>query len=44
MDKIIVTYETFHGSEKKIIKVISKVLDCKRVNVNTSFGTKNKRN
>ena len=29
MNNTIVTYETFHGSAKKIAEVISKKLDCK---------------
>ena len=37
MDRTIVTYETFHGSAKKIADVISKRLDCKCINIDTPF-------
>ena len=37
MNRTIVTYETFHGSAKKVAEVISKKLDCKCINVDTPF-------
>lgn len=37
MNNTIVTYETFHGSAKKVAEVISKRLDCKCINVDTPF-------
>ena len=37
MNRTIVTYETFHGSAKKIADVISKRLDCKCINIDTPF-------
>jgi len=37
MNKTIVTYETFHGSAKKIAEVISNKLNCKCINVDTPF-------
>lgn len=33
----IVTYETFHGSAKKIAEVISKELNCNCINIDTPF-------
>lgn len=37
MSKSIVTYETFHGSAKKIAEVIANKLNCKYINVDTPF-------
>lgn len=37
MNNTIVTYETFHGSAKKIAEVISKKLECKCINIDTPF-------
>lgn len=37
MKRTIVTYETFHGSAKKIAEVISNKLNCKCINVDTPF-------
>ena len=37
MNNVIVTYETFHGSAKKIAEVISDKLKCKCINVDTPF-------
>lgn len=37
MNDVIVTYETFHGSAKKIAEVISGKLNCKCINVDTPF-------
>ena len=37
MNNVIVTYETFHGSAKKVAQVISKRLNCKCINVDTPF-------
>ena len=37
MKDVIVTYETFHGSAKKIAEVISSKLNCKCINVDTPF-------
>lgn len=37
MNNTIVTYETFHGSAKKIAEVISSKLKCKCINVDTPF-------
>ena len=37
MNRTIVTYETFHGSAKKIAEVISNKLNCKCINVDTPF-------
>ena len=41
MNKTIVTYETFHGSAKKIAEVISNKLNCKCINVDTPFEAEN---
>ena len=41
MNNVIVTYETFHGSAKKIAEVISSKLNCKCINVDTSFEAEN---
>ena len=41
MNRTIVTYETFHGSAKKVAEVISKKLDCKCINVDTPFEAEN---
>ena len=41
MSRTIVTYETFHGSAKKIADVISKRLDCKCINIDTPFEAEN---
>ncbi|MBQ8590841.1 MAG: hypothetical protein IJ486_10370 [Firmicutes bacterium] len=37
MKKSIVTYETFHGSAKKVAEVIANQLGCKCINVDTPF-------
>lgn len=37
MNKTIVTYETFHGSAKKVAEVIANQLGCKCINVDTPF-------
>ena len=37
MNNVIVTYETFHGSAKKIAQVISGRLGCKCINIDTPF-------
>ena len=37
----IVTYETFHGSAKKIAQVIAEKLDCKCINIDTPFEAEN---
>ena len=37
MNNTIVTYETFHGSAKKIAEVIANKLNCKYINVDTPF-------
>ena len=37
MNNIIVTYETFHGSAKKIAQIISNKLNCKCINIDTPF-------
>ena len=37
MSKSIVTYETFHGSAKKVAQVIADQLHCKCVNIDTPF-------
>ena len=37
MNNVIVTYETFHGSAKKIAQVISDRLGCKCINIDTPF-------
>ena len=37
MNRTIVTYETFHGSAKKIAEVIANKLNCKYVNIDTPF-------
>lgn len=37
MSNIIVTYETFHGSAKKIAQLISDKLNCKCINIDTPF-------
>ena len=37
MRKSIVTYETFHGSAKKVAQIIAEKLDCKCINVDTPF-------
>jgi len=41
MNNTIVTYETFHGSAKKIADVISNKLSCKCINVDTPFEAEN---
>lgn len=41
MNNVIVTYETFHGSAKKIAEVISNKLNCKCINVDTPFEAEN---
>lgn len=37
MNNTIVTYETFHGSAKKIANIISDKLNCKCINIDTPF-------
>ena len=37
MNKSIVTYETFHGSAKKVAQIISEKLSCKCINIDTPF-------
>ena len=37
MKKSIVTYETFHGSAKKVAQIIAEKLGCKCINVDTPF-------
>ena len=37
MERTIVTYETFHGSAKKIAEVISNKLNCNLINIDTPF-------
>ena len=37
MSRTIVTYETFHGSAKKVAEVIADKLNCKYINVDTPF-------
>lgn len=37
MNNTIVTYETFHGSAKKVAQLISNKLNCKCINVDTPF-------
>jgi len=37
MNNSIVTYETFHGSAKKIAEIISAQLNCKCINIDTPF-------
>jgi len=37
MNNVIVTYETFHGSAKKIAQIISDKLECKCINIDTPF-------
>ena len=37
MNNVIVTYETFHGSAKKIAQVIAGRLGCKCINIDTPF-------
>ena len=37
MTNTIVTYETFHGSAKKIAQIISEQLNCKYINIDTPF-------
>ena len=41
MNNTIVTYETFHGSAKKIADLISNKLNCKCINVDTPFEAEN---
>ena len=41
MSNSIVTYETFHGSAKKIAEVISNRLNCKCINIDTPFEAEN---
>ena len=41
MEKTIVSYETFHGSAKKIAEVISEKLDSKCINIDTPFEMEN---
>ena len=41
MKDVIVTYETFHGSAKKVAEVIANKLECKCINVDTPFEAEN---
>ena len=41
MKDVIVTYETFHGSAKKVAEVIANKLNCKCINVDTPFEAEN---
>ena len=41
MNNVIVTYETFHGSAKKIADVISSKLNCKCINIDTPYEAEN---
>lgn len=41
MSKSIVTYETFHGSAKRVAETISARLGCKCVNIDTPFEAEN---
>lgn len=44
MENTIVTYETFHGSAKKIAEVISTKLNCKCINIDTPFEAEDLQN
>ena len=44
MKNTIVTYETFHGSAKKVAEVIAGRLNCKYINIDTPFEVCLKRN
>ena len=37
MKNTVVTYETFHGSAKKVAEVISNTLECNLINIDTPF-------
>ena len=37
MNRTIVTYETFHGSAKKVAETVANKLECKCINVDTPF-------
>lgn len=37
MERTIVTYETFHGSAKKVAEIISNKLNCNLINIDTPF-------
>lgn len=37
MNKTVVTYETFHGSAKKIANIIANKLECNCINIDTPF-------
>lgn len=41
MNNTIVTYETFHGSAKKIANVIADKLECNCINIDTPFEAEN---
>lgn len=41
MNNTIVTYETFHGSAKRIAQIISERLDCNCINIDTPFEAEN---
>ena len=41
MKDVIVTYETFHGSAKRVAEVIAGKLNCKCINVDTPFEAEN---
>jgi len=41
MNNTIVTYETFHGSARKIAEIISQHLQCKYINIDTPFEAEN---
>ena len=40
MERTIVTYETFHGSAKKVAEIISNKLNCNLINIDTPFKQK----
>ena len=44
MNNTIVTYETFHGSAKKVASIISDKLKCKLINIDTPFEAENLNN
>ena len=44
MNNAIVTYETFHGSAKKIAEVIAEKLGCKYINIDTPFEAEDLKN
>ena len=44
MGNTIITYETFHGSAKKVAEVISNTLNCKYINIDTPFEAEDLKN